>query len=129
MGPLKYYGYTINDNGALRTYGQRPEDYETDVLASRAVASINAAHAAAEPFFLWVSPLAPHTYPFLNPPRAAPRPSTHSTGSHFRDRPTSTRSMSRTADLREDGASCDADRRERDARPLRGARRVAPSRR
>ncbi len=56
------YNYTINDDGRVSTYGEAPEDYQTDVFAKRAVRFI--AEAGAEknhaPFFLWLNPLAPH---------------------------------------------------------------------
>ncbi len=72
VGTIKYKNYTINDNGRLVAYGSRPEDYQTDVLADRAVASVVDAADGDQPFFLWVAPLSPHTA-IGNPPLAAPR--------------------------------------------------------
>jgi arylsulfatase A-like enzyme len=56
------YSYTINDNGDLVKYGDAPSEYQTDVLANRAVQFINERESAdAKPFFLYINPLAPHT--------------------------------------------------------------------
>jgi N-acetylglucosamine-6-sulfatase len=51
------YGYTLSVNGKLVTYGQTPADYQTDVIGKRAVAFIQ---KATTPFFLEVTPTAPH---------------------------------------------------------------------
>jgi arylsulfatase A-like enzyme len=58
----RIFGYTINDNGALAPYGSQPADYQTDVLAARAVDFINESEAAddVQPFLLLVTPQAPH---------------------------------------------------------------------
>jgi arylsulfatase A-like enzyme len=56
-----YYGYTLNHNGRLKTYGDDPEDYSTDVYADLAAKAIRDAKQADKPFFLNVAPLAPHT--------------------------------------------------------------------
>jgi arylsulfatase A-like enzyme len=56
-----YYGYTLNHNGRLRTYGRAPEDYSTDVYARIAKREIETASRGKKPFFLNVAPLAPHT--------------------------------------------------------------------
>jgi len=52
------YDYVVNDNGRLQTYGDAAVDYQTDVLAQRAARFIM--RSAGTPFFLWVTPLAPH---------------------------------------------------------------------
>ena len=82
----RMYDYTINDNGALVTYGASPADYQTDVLAGRAVDMIAGAPADA-PLFLVVAPLAVHleaaeddpderaTVKPAPPPRPTPRSS------------------------------------------------------
>ena len=62
VGNLKYQDYTINDNGRLVNYGSATEDYQTDVLADRAVASIVDAADSNKPLFLWVAPHSPHTF-------------------------------------------------------------------
>ncbi|MEO8663457.1 MAG: sulfatase [Bryobacteraceae bacterium] len=51
------YNYTLSVNGTLETHGQAPEDYQTDVLRKKAVAFIQ---KTAAPFFLEVTPTAPH---------------------------------------------------------------------
>jgi arylsulfatase A-like enzyme len=56
-----YYGYTINHNGTLKTYGREPEDYSTDVYAGLAEDAMTAAVKAGKPFFLNLAPNAPHT--------------------------------------------------------------------
>ena len=53
-----YYDFEINDNGSLVDYGSAPEDYQTDVIADRAVQAID--ESAGGPFFLNIWPLAPH---------------------------------------------------------------------
>jgi len=56
-----YYGYTLNHNGRLQTYGRGPEDYSTDVYAGLAEKAIRDAKRKGKPFFLNIAPLAPHT--------------------------------------------------------------------
>jgi arylsulfatase A-like enzyme len=73
----RMYNYTINDRGVLRTYGEAPADYQTDVIATRAVNTITEA-IPKQPFFLSIAPLAPHfesSAPIPKPkyPRPAPR--------------------------------------------------------
>ncbi|GES21475.1 sulfatase [Acrocarpospora pleiomorpha] len=58
------YGYLLNDNGRLAGHGYAPEDYLTDVLARKAVDFA----AQDDPFFLYLSPVAPH-----RPANYAPR--------------------------------------------------------
>lgn len=74
------WGYTLNQNGTLVTYGQKdvedPALYQTDVYARLATDYI-ARKAAGAPFFLSVAPLACH-WEYGNPsgnlgPRPAPR--------------------------------------------------------
>jgi arylsulfatase A-like enzyme len=52
-----YYNYSINDNGHLEHYGNKPSDYSTTVLTHKAVDFI---HGARHPFFLYFAPVAPH---------------------------------------------------------------------
>jgi N-acetylglucosamine-6-sulfatase len=52
-----YYGYTLNENGELRSY---PKAYSTDLYARRAIELVQDAAEADEPFFLNVGFLAPH---------------------------------------------------------------------
>jgi N-acetylglucosamine-6-sulfatase len=58
-----YYGYTVNENGGLHTYGAagEPEFYSTDFFARRADQLIAAAAPSDPPFFLSVAFLAPHS--------------------------------------------------------------------
>lgn len=53
----RMYGYSMNQNGVLRTYGESSPDYQTDVIAQLSQDFIR---AAREPFFLAVTPTAPH---------------------------------------------------------------------
>jgi arylsulfatase A-like enzyme len=55
------YGYELNENGRMVSYGGRPADYKTDVLADRAVDFVRSASQGSRPFFLWVATSAPHT--------------------------------------------------------------------
>ena len=59
----KMWGYTMNDNGRMHTYGHEfeedPELYQTDVLTSKARRIIRA-QAGRKPLFLSVNYLAPH---------------------------------------------------------------------
>ena len=59
-----YYGYTLNENGRLRTYRR---SYSTDLYARRARRLIEDAAAADDPFFLNVGFLAPHAGPPRDP--------------------------------------------------------------
>jgi N-acetylglucosamine-6-sulfatase len=61
---ISYYGHTLNENGSLVRFGSDPQDYSTTVLGDRAETF---AREAAEPFFLYFAPIAPHL-----PARPAP---------------------------------------------------------
>ncbi|NKE63166.1 sulfatase [Lentzea sp. PSKA42] len=58
------WGYTLNENGTLRTYGspavEDPGLYQTDVYATKAMDYIARRAPSAQPFFLSFAPLAPH---------------------------------------------------------------------
>jgi N-acetylglucosamine-6-sulfatase len=60
----RMWGYTLNENGTLQTYGgpfeEDPRNYQTDVLARKAVELIEQRAASTEPLFLSVAFLAPH---------------------------------------------------------------------
>ena len=71
----EYFDYTVNENGAIRTYGHAPEDYQTDVLKARALRFLGVQDP--RPFFLYVAPHAPHS-----PPVPAPRDSEALNGIH-----------------------------------------------
>jgi len=69
-----YYNYTLNENGVLRTYGNTAADYQTDVLTGKALDFINASVNSPQPFFLWLTPLAPHaSAPDYNTPVPSPK--------------------------------------------------------
>jgi arylsulfatase A-like enzyme len=53
-----YYDYRVNDQGTIKSFGSAPAAYSTDVLASRAARFIR---RTDRPFFLVVTPTAPHT--------------------------------------------------------------------
>jgi arylsulfatase A-like enzyme len=60
----KMWGYTINDNGRMHTYGREldedPALYQTDVLTKKAVSIVNRHAGGEKPLFLSVNFLAPH---------------------------------------------------------------------
>ena len=60
----RFWGYTINENGTLRSYGtaaREPELYSTDFFATRAKQLIAGAAPSEQPFFLSVAFVAPHS--------------------------------------------------------------------
>ncbi|WP_320672154.1 sulfatase family protein [Patulibacter defluvii] len=80
----RMWGYQLNENGKLKTYGQRrvedPRFYQTDVFRRKAVRFVRGQAAPGRaPFFLSLSFVAPHSetglerpFPGRNP-RSAPR--------------------------------------------------------
>ena len=57
-----YYDFTLNHDGrVLRSFGDGPDGYSTDVYARLAEREIRDAARADQPFFLNVAPNAPHT--------------------------------------------------------------------
>ena len=64
------FGYLLNKNGDLVRYGDKPEDYATDVFANLAVDFIKRAGQADKPFFAYITPYAPHS-PSVPAPRHA----------------------------------------------------------
>jgi arylsulfatase A-like enzyme len=75
--PLTYqmYNYVVQDNDLRRPYGALPADYQTDVLADRAVENIRRWAPDARPFFMHFAPSAVH-WEFTDAeagPRPAPR--------------------------------------------------------
>ena len=60
----KMYGYRLNENGALRTYGdywhEDPQHYQTDVYRDKGADFIRRQSQAGSPFFLSMAFLAPH---------------------------------------------------------------------
>lgn len=75
------WGYTLNDNGALQTYGARdvedPALYQTVVYRRKAIEQIERAAKLKKPLYLNVSGIAPHFEAAPRgdnlPPRAEPR--------------------------------------------------------
>ena len=66
----EFYGYTLSENGAERTYGDAPEDYFTDVVTDRAISFIR--DDDERPFFVYLTPVAPH-FPSVPAPQDAGR--------------------------------------------------------
>lgn len=61
-----YFNYRVNENGTVRTYGDRPADYETDVHAASIMRFFEEAETRdAEPWFIYFAPYAPHGDPRL----------------------------------------------------------------
>ena len=57
---VRYYDYTINENGKLLDFDHAPTDYSTDVLKDRAVRFIKDQAGSAAPFFMLIATKAPH---------------------------------------------------------------------
>ena len=66
--PYSHFDYTLNVNGALVDYGHDDDDYLTDVLSNYAVDFVNRVAGTGDPFFLFLTPYAPHT-PTVPAPR------------------------------------------------------------
>ncbi len=62
------YNYTLNENGKQVAYGNKPEDYGTDVYARKAVDFIQRTSKESKPFLVYLTPYAPH-----GPATPAPR--------------------------------------------------------
>ena len=65
---VNYFNYIMNDNGQIKNYGSLPEEYFTDVLTTRTVDFLQRAAQSSQPFFLALTPYAPH-----GPATPAPR--------------------------------------------------------
>ena len=63
-----YYEYQVNENGKVVYYGTDEDEYQTDVLRRKAVDFVGRKSTDPRPFFLYLSPFAPHA-----PARPAPR--------------------------------------------------------
>lgn len=66
------YNYTLNENGTMVRYGDRPQDYQTDVIAAKSADFIKESAAGGEPFFWYAASTAPHL-PMPPPQRYATR--------------------------------------------------------
>lgn len=62
------YNYVMNENGRAVKYGNRPEDYLTDVLAGKGTSFIRKQATAGNPFLLEIATFAPHG-PYVPAPR------------------------------------------------------------
>jgi arylsulfatase A-like enzyme len=61
-----FFNYRVNENGTVRQYGDRAEDYEMDVHAANIVRFLEEAESRdAEPWFVYFAPYAPHGDPRL----------------------------------------------------------------
>jgi N-acetylglucosamine-6-sulfatase len=56
----QYFGYTLNENGALNDYGERKREYSTDVFTTKAKRFIRRNSPGTDPFFLMLGYAAPH---------------------------------------------------------------------
>ncbi len=57
---FRYFGYTLNENGRLVSYGSAPRDHQTDVTTAKAVDAVRRLARGSDPFFLSVAYVAPH---------------------------------------------------------------------
>ncbi|HEV8687054.1 MAG TPA: sulfatase [Gaiellaceae bacterium] len=57
----QYYNYTLNENGRLVKHGASAQDYQADVYTAKAVDAVKRLAPPAQPFFLSVAYLAPHS--------------------------------------------------------------------
>ncbi len=62
------FNYTLNENGKQVAYGNKPEDYGTDVYARKAVDFVQRNAKEGKPFFVYLAPYAPHA-PYTPAPR------------------------------------------------------------
>lgn len=63
-----YFGFKMNENGIVTSYGSEPRDYVTDVITRQSVSFIEQSVTLGQPFFLYVGHHAPH-----EPATPAPR--------------------------------------------------------
>jgi N-acetylglucosamine-6-sulfatase len=68
--PYSEYNYTLNENGKQAAYGNKPQDYGTDVYVGKTVDFIKRASKEGKPFFIYLAPYAPHA-PYTPAPRHA----------------------------------------------------------
>ncbi len=62
------YGYKMNSNGHVHSYGYAADDYLTNVLARKGLAFIDRSAAQRKPFMLEIATFAPHS-PYTPAPR------------------------------------------------------------
>lgn len=56
----RYFGYDVSIDGVRHSFGEEPQDYQTDVLGAEVVRVIRDRATAPEPWFVSWTPLAPH---------------------------------------------------------------------
>ncbi|MDH5682456.1 MAG: sulfatase, partial [Spirochaetota bacterium] len=57
---FRYFKYYLNENGKVNFYGDKEKDYQTDVLAQKAMDFLKSSSKDNKPFFLYLTPFAPH---------------------------------------------------------------------
>ncbi|GAA2802866.1 sulfatase [Saccharopolyspora taberi] len=57
----RYFDYRLNENGRTVHYGNRPEEYQSDVYTRKAVDFVHRRGTSEQPFFLSLAYLAPHS--------------------------------------------------------------------
>ncbi|HUA73903.1 MAG TPA: sulfatase [Solirubrobacteraceae bacterium] len=62
------YGYHMNSDGHVRSYGYRPRDYLTNVIAQKGLSFIDGAARRRRPFMIELATFAPHS-PYTPAPR------------------------------------------------------------
>jgi arylsulfatase A-like enzyme len=79
--PYGEFNYALNENGKLVAYGNKPEDYGTDVYARKTIDFIQRTSQEGKPFFIYLAVYAPHSpatpaprHADLLPDAKAPRP-------------------------------------------------------
>ncbi|MEJ7604229.1 MAG: sulfatase [Kofleriaceae bacterium] len=60
-GPYGEYDYTLNENGVSVPYGNTDQDYLVDVIAAKSADFIQRAATERTPFFMYITPYAPHS--------------------------------------------------------------------
>lgn len=80
-----YVGNVVNENGVIKTYPKLK--YGTDMLSDKAVGFIRRNAPSLQPFFLLVTPIAPHNDIGGSPPRPAARHVDALAGVTFSNRP------------------------------------------
>ena len=112
----RFYNYTVNENGALVTYGADGDQafYSTDFFSRRAAEIVTRLAPSDQPFFLSLAYLAPHggqpreddDPSGLGTPAVAPRHKDASRPSRSRTARPSTRPTSRTSLAASASAAC-----------------------
>jgi N-acetylglucosamine-6-sulfatase len=59
-GIYHYFNYYVNDQGTQKYYGSKSTDYSTDVISRKADTFISDNVHQGQPFFAYITPLAPH---------------------------------------------------------------------